>query len=168
MKTIIHKINQLLSGFCGWLMVAMMVLLVIDIISRTMGRPVQGIAELSVFVMMVVIYLGMARCEENREHVRLEIVINALPTPARKFMVLFFHLLASATVGIILYAVAQNAFSSYRTNEALEGTVELRIWPIKFIMVIGLVFFFIQTLINTVDAARSFRKPQTDHPEGAK
>ena len=67
MKRVVHKINQILSGFCGWLMLAMMILLVIDIVSRTMRKPIQGMAELSVFVMMVVIYLGLARCEENKD-----------------------------------------------------------------------------------------------------
>jgi TRAP-type C4-dicarboxylate transport system permease small subunit len=165
MRTLIHKINQILSGFCGWLMVAMMILLVIDIISRTIRRPVQGMAELSVFVMMIVIYLGMARCEENKEHVSLEIIINTLPPFLKRVMGLFFYLLACLTVSLLLYAVAQNALVSYRSHEAIEGTVELRIWPVKFIMVIGLIFFWIQTLINTVDAAKKLKYRKTETPE---
>ena len=52
MRTVFHKINQGLSGFCGWLMLVMMALLVLDIITRTVSQPIQGMAELSVFVMM--------------------------------------------------------------------------------------------------------------------
>ena len=79
MRTLFHTINQALSGFCGWLMLIMMFLLVVDIVSRTFHQPIYGLAEGSVFVMMITIYLGMARCEENREHVRLELLLEKLP-----------------------------------------------------------------------------------------
>ena len=46
-------------------------------------------AELSVFVMMITIYLGMARCEENKEHVALEIVLNYLPPSRRSVLQIF-------------------------------------------------------------------------------
>lgn len=161
MRSFFHKINQVLSGFCGWLMLAMMTLLVIDIIARTAGKPIQGMAELSVFVMMVVIYLGMARCEENREHVNLEIILNALPPFLRRVMELFFYLLAFVTVSLLFYTVTLNAWSAFQRNEAIEGTVEMPIWPVKFIMVIGLAFFWIQILINTVDAAKKIRGGKT-------
>ncbi len=161
MKTIFHKINQILSGFCGWLMLAMMVLLVIDIVSRTMRKPIQGMAELSVFVMMVVIYLGMARCEENKEHVNLEIIINAVSPVMRRFMKLVYSLLAFVTVSLLYYSVTVNAWSSFQRNEAIEGTVEMPIWPVKFLMVIGLTFFWIQVLINALDAMKKIKNSKT-------
>jgi len=162
MRTVIHKVNQFLSGFCGWLMLAMMILLVVDILGRTFKRPIQGMAELSVFVMMIVIYLGLARCEEHREHVNLEVVRNALPRRARQITELIAYVLALLTVGLLLYAVCQNALASFQKKEALEGTVELCIWPVKFVMVIGLFFFFIQTFINTLDVARKRDKSNGD------
>ena len=158
MKSFFQKINQLLSGFCGWLMLGMMLLLVVDIVGRSLNRPIQGMAELSVFVMMTVIYLGLARCEQHKEHVGLELVVNALPPGARRVMGVFTHLLAAATVGLLLHAVLQNALASFRNNEAIEGTVELRIWPVKFLMVAGLVFFLLQVVMNLRDAARPPRE----------
>lgn len=154
MKNVFHKINQILSGFCGWLMLSMMTLLVIDIIARTMRKPIQGMAELSVFVMMVVIYLGLARCEEHKEHVSLELVVKALPRSIQGVMRVISHLMALGIVGLFLYSVLMNAINSYVRNEAIEGTVEMHIWPVKFVMVIGLIFFFVQTLINTIEAVK--------------
>ncbi len=37
MKHFFHQVNQIFSGFCGWLMLAMMILLMIDTISRTVA-----------------------------------------------------------------------------------------------------------------------------------
>jgi TRAP-type C4-dicarboxylate transport system permease small subunit len=151
MRRFFQKTNQLLSGFCGWLMIGMMLLLVADIIGRSISRPLQGMAELSVFVMMIVIYLGLARCEQHREHVGLELVVNALPLKARTVATITTHLIAVCTVGLLFYAVFQNAVSSYLNNESIHGTTELHIWPVKFFMVAGLFFFLIQTILNLIE-----------------
>jgi len=139
-------------------MLAMMILLVIDIITRSIARPIQGMAELSVFVMMIAIYLGMARCEENKEHVALEFVLNYLPPAKRRKAFYVTSLLAVVSAGILLYAVLLNAVNSFRTNESLEGTVELAIWPVKFLMVLGLIFFWIQTIFHSVEEAKKLNK----------
>jgi len=154
MRKITHKINQVLAGSCGWLMLAMMLLLVLDVVTRLVGRPMQGMAELSVFVMMIVIYLGLARCEERKEHVGLELLRNFLPPSKRPALDWINALLALVTVVIFSYAIIDNAISSFQRNESLEGTVELPIWPTKFIIVLGIVFYVIQTFLNWVDATR--------------
>ena len=154
MKNVIHKANQVLAGFCGWLMVTMMILLVMDVVSRVIGRPLQGMAEMSVFVMMVVIYLGLARCEEHKEHVSLELLGNALPPRRKKILDAVNRLLAVLTVAIFAYTIIQNAIFSFVNNESLEGTVELRIWPTKFIIAGGVLFFLLQTVMNFADALR--------------
>ncbi|NWF54500.1 MAG: TRAP transporter small permease [Syntrophaceae bacterium] len=154
MKKFTHKVNQVLAGFCGWLMLAMMLLLVLDVVTRFIGQPMQGMAELSVFVMMVVIYLGLARCEERREHVGLELLRNFLPKRKRKRLDWINALLAVVTVGIFSYAIIDNAIFSFTRNESLEGTVDLPIWPTKFIIVVGIVFYMIQTFLNWLDATK--------------
>ena len=154
MRNVLHRVNQWLSGFCGWLLLAMMLLLTADIVGRTIGRPLQGMSELSVFVMMVVIYLGLARCEEHMEHVNLEFAKNFLPPKPRRATELSAAVLALVTSVILLIAVAVNAWAAYTTNESLEGTVELFTWPVKFIMVIGLVFYVLQTFTNVREMVR--------------
>jgi TRAP-type C4-dicarboxylate transport system permease small subunit len=155
MKLFFQKTNQFLSGFCGWLMIGMMMLLVADIIARALNKPLQGMAELSVFVMMIVIYFGLARCEQHREHVGLELFVNALPDKIKRVAIVVTHLTAVLTVGLLLYAVSLNALSSFQKNESIGGTTELHIWPVKFLMVIGLFFFLIQTITNLLEVLKN-------------
>jgi len=154
MASLIAKLNQYLAAFCGWLMLGMMLLLVADIISRGVGKPLQGMAELSVFVMIIVIYLGLARCEQFREHVNLELVSNMLPPKGRHLFAVIAQLLAVVTVAILLYAVFQNTLDSFANNESIEGTMELRIWPVKALMVVGLVAFLLQAGSHLVHVIR--------------
>ncbi len=141
-------------------MIGMMVLLIADIITRSINKPLQGMAELSVFVMMIVIYFGLARCEQHREHVGLELVVNALPARLKKAVGVITHLLAVFTVGLLFFAVSQNALVSFQKNESIGGTTELHLWPVKFLMVVGLFFFLIQTIANLAEAIKKGRKSE--------
>lgn len=148
MRVLVHRINQFLSGLAGWLMVVMMSLLVTDVVFRSFGRPLLLMAELSVFVMMIVIYLGFSRCEEQREHVRLEFVVKALP-PRHKPKVLFLaNLLAVLVIALLFYAVTRSAWSTFQTGSAIAGAVDIPIWPTQFIMVIGMGVFLLQSIVN--------------------
>ena len=148
MRAWIHGINQLLSGLAGWLMFVMMMLLVSDVVFRAFGQPLLLMAELSVFVMMIVVYLGFARCEQHHEHVRLEFVVNALPDPVRSRARFVANLLAVVVIALLLYAVTRSAWSTFVTGSAIAGTVDIPVWPTQFIMVVGTAVFLLQGLVN--------------------
>ena len=149
MRTVFHKINQALSAFCGWLMLIMMFLLVVDIVSRTFHQPIYGLAEGSVFVMMITIYLGMARCEENREHVRLELFLDALPPRVRRPFESGVFGVELLTILIFFYAVALDFLKAYQTGESvLGGTMEFYLWPIKVFTVVGLAFYLVELVFK--------------------
>jgi len=154
MKHIIHKVNRLLAELCGWFLMVIAGLLTIDLMTRGIGKPIQGLCVLAVFVMMIVIYLGQARCEEQHGHPRIEAIIRRLSPRWHNMVNLFCYFIELLTVAIVVYAVTQNALLAYRTKEAVSGTKPLLIWPVKFIIVIGLVFFWIQILLNSVEEFR--------------
>ena len=141
MKLWVHRANQVTSAMGGWLMLAMVLLLVADVAFRSFGRPSLLMAELSVVVMMIVIYLGFSRCEEQHAHVRLEFLVNALQPDTRARLRKLVDLLAVCVVALLLVAVARNAWSSWRTGSAIAGTVDIPIWPTMMVMVFGMVVF---------------------------
>lgn len=148
MQRLVSAANSALSAFSGWLMLLMMLILVADFVARLFGFPLQDMAQISVFVMMIVIYLGFSGCEENREHVALEFVTNALPDRLRRKVLIFAQCLAVIAVAILLYAVTVNALKAYRTNEAIAGAMQIPTWPTKFLMVLGMVVFLLQAILN--------------------
>ena len=148
MKQWVHRANQWLSGLAGWLMFAMMMLLVTDVVFRSFGSPLLLMAELSVFVMMIVIYLGFSRCEEEHEHVRLSFVVNALPERVRPRVNAVANFVAVVVIALLLFAVSRDAWSSFITGSAIEGMTDIPIWPTKFIMVVGMVIFLLQGIVN--------------------
>lgn len=148
MQRTVSRINDLLSAITGWLMLAMMAILLIDIVWRTFFKPLQGMAEYSVFVMMIVIYLGFSRCEEHGDHVHLEFLVEMMGGYLRAAVVVVARILAAVTVAALCYAVITDAWTSYLNNDSLEGMISLPIWPTKFVMVVGMVVFLAQTVLN--------------------
>lgn len=150
MQRVLSRINDGLAAIAGWLMFVLMAILVADILWRSFGQPLLGMAEASVFVMMIVIYLGFARCEEHEEHVRLEFLLRLARGRVRRAMVLATRVLALVTTALFIYAVTTDAWAAYLSNDSIEGMVNLPIWPTKFVMVVGGVIFLAQVALNLV------------------
>lgn len=155
MKHFFHRMNQYLATLCGWLLVVTCMLLFIDLVSRGIGLPIQGLAVLSVFVMITVIYLGMARCEEEDENVRVELVLDRLPGKTRKYTFLFTDVVQIVVIGLFIKEMINNTYISITTYEAEAGTVQFPIGPVKVLMVIGLIFYWIQIMIKFIDRLKT-------------
>jgi len=148
MKYFIKNINKILAELCGWLLIAMVIFIMIDIISRLIKKPIHGVAEIAVFVMIIAVYLGLSNCEENDEHIKVELVVPRIKGKYSQFIKLIQFLIEISITFIVLISVWKNFIMSYKTQESVTGTTPLPIWPVKFIMVIGLLFFFFQIGIN--------------------
>ena len=53
------------------MMGVVMFLLLADVLFRTFAKPIMGVAELAMFVMIGTVYAGLANCEMEFGHVRV-------------------------------------------------------------------------------------------------
>ncbi len=157
MKRILTRINNWFAELSGWLVSAIMILLIIDFVSRGMSKPVRGVAELAVFSMIAVVYLGLAHCEEVKGHVKVEFVVAKLPPKLQVVISLMCHLISAAIIVLVIYAVGDNAYWAYIDSEAVAGPTPLLTFPVKFIMTITLVFYLLQIIINMADEFKKLK-----------
>jgi len=152
-----QNVNEFLAELCGWLLIVMAALLIMDLFFRSIQKPIQGLAVLSVFTMMIVIYLGLAHCEELDEHIKVSAFTHELPLKYQHIISIFNYILQGLIFGIALYSFGKNAVYSYLKDEAVSGTVPFLLWPVKFVIVIGLLFYWIQILINLIKKYQDLR-----------
>jgi TRAP-type mannitol/chloroaromatic compound transport system permease small subunit len=145
---IIHRINNALAELSGWLVTAIMTMLIFDILSRLSGGAVQGVSEFAVFALVATVYLGLSHCEEKESHLRVEFFSNRLKGRAKKVSDTFDLGLATAFISVALYASWRSALFSMQTGESVPGTIPLPIYPVKFIIFAGLLFYLAQLAIN--------------------
>jgi TRAP-type mannitol/chloroaromatic compound transport system permease small subunit len=66
-------------------------------------------------------------------------LLHWLPWKYRKGLLLIINIVQTLVVGIFLFEMVRNTLVAYRTQEAVAGTVQLPIWPIKILIVIEVV-----------------------------
>lgn len=153
--------TNILAELCGWLLLLVMGLIIVDLVSRAASEPIYGVSESAMFVMIAIVYLGLPYAEKIEAHVRVELLLDALPPRVTAVVDLVMYVLVAATMLVVLYAVTLNAGISYQGRQAIAGPTPLLIWPVKFIMVAALALFVVRIAINLVQRIIRIVSPGT-------
>ncbi len=148
MGELLKKMNQFAAVLCGYLLALLMVMLLLDIIFRTAGHPIIGVGELSMFVMLTTVYLGMGDCERTGDHVKVDFLTERMSPRIKKFFGIFTGLLCAFMLILCTYAMVINTLDSYEGDEAIAGLIAFPVWPVKFIMTVGITLYTLQNLYN--------------------
>jgi len=158
MKHFIHKVNRILAELSGISLGLIMILTLIDIVGRTFSKTVFGAAEMSVFSMILSVYLGFSYCEEKKRHIRVEVLLNFVSPKYKKIFNVVSYLFVFGIWLVIVLAIGKYALSAYKNNEAVAGSTPLVIYPIIIVMLIASLFYWIQIGINLKDKFKELFK----------
>ena len=150
MKSILSRINHFVATLGGLLMSIVVVLFLANIISREINRPIQGLLQLAVFATIIVVYMGLAYCEEKDEHIKIEIVASRVSPLIKGNMKIIVKIIEISILSICVYAVSLDAYSAYITKASITGTVPMILWPVKLMILAGLFLFWFQILLNLI------------------
>jgi TRAP-type C4-dicarboxylate transport system permease small subunit len=148
MKKIMTKINGFSAELSGWLLTVIMLLLVLNLVTRLFGVDVEALLQLTTFVFLAVIYLGLGHSEEHDDHIKVNVIIDNVPKKIRKILNVFNYILA-VVVGVILtYAAGDAANEAFISKESIPGINPLPTFPVKVVIFFGLLFFSLQVMIR--------------------
>jgi len=136
------------------MLIVMIVFLCTDIISREIKDPIEGPAELAVFVMLSAIYLGLSHCEQMDRHIKVTALLERMPAFAQKIIRVINYSLITPIAVILLWSSLSNLIYTYQNNVALSGTITLVLWPVRLVMLIGIFFYLIQVILNYFDSVK--------------
>jgi TRAP-type mannitol/chloroaromatic compound transport system permease small subunit len=153
---VIRAIDRLTSVFAVFA-AAGVVLLVLNILIDVVGRklfnsPAPGTIEHTAYWWMPMLaLLAFAYTEKRQEHIKVTILLDALPLRMRQIIEGFFCLGATLLLVAVAYYTWQDALRSYGFKEVTASSPPVAIWPFKFVAVAGMAMIALQT------AATSFR-----------
>ncbi len=153
-QQVLRFINRICAEVCGWMLSVVMILLVVDVVCRTFATPVMGVAELAMFVMIGTVYAGLGNCEMLHNHVRVESLVERLPARMQKVVMILTYIVAILTIGVTTYAMCDNAWSSFVDKESIAGAVAYVLYPVKFVMAIGMIVYTLQLVVNLFEEIR--------------
>ena len=162
MKTIwrvIHPVSRLLNyGGAGFLFILMLLVMVHVIGRYLLGLPVPGSVELIEFLMVLIVFLGLAECAIQHGNVSVDLIVDQLPRKARAVTDTVTGLLNIGIVSLITWQSAIQVKILWESGHA-SGVLHIPHWPFAIVMVLGWAAFDLVLVIDFLDyLGRVFKK----------
>lgn len=161
----IRDSNGFFAGFCT---VVIMAFVVIDVTGRNFGNPIYWLTEASLLLFVWLVYLGMARTQFLRGHVRVEFLLSRLSPRAGIISEAISWFLSLVFCLIVLIAGIVMAISSVKMLEGSYGVIHFPIWPGRIGLVFGLLLLCIQLTIDFVGELAKLRSSGMKMPSAKK
>lgn len=97
-------------------LMAEVVIILIDVIGRALGRPLFGSQDLITMTMVFVVFGGMAVCDRVGGHIAIDVFERMLPARFNRFVDVASALLGSAIFAMIAWTVIDSAKLSVMLN----------------------------------------------------
>jgi TRAP-type C4-dicarboxylate transport system permease small subunit len=130
---------------------AMMVLVVANIGGRYLfNHPVTGSLEFTESLLVVIIFLSLALTQYDGGHIRVTLLMRRFPKSAARALTVIAMLAGAAFFFWCAYAAWRFAAQSYSFNEYEWGTVAFPLYPVKFVVFIGILMLAIQFMLDAI------------------
>ena len=146
---VIRAIDRL-SGAVAYLAAAAIVFLVISVFIDVIGRkffntPFTGTLEMTAnWWMPTLTLLAFAFTEQMQEHIKVTILLDALPLRMRQLIEGWFSLVAMLLMIALAWFALQDALKSAAYGQTTASTPPIVIWPFKFVAVAGVTLLALQ------------------------
>lgn len=120
------------------IVVFMMLLTTGDVVLRYgFNRPIQDSFELSQFMLVAIVFLGIPYLQSIRGHVSIEFATARLSPNTREILKIFGHVIGLFAFAIVTWRSGYYAWQAWETNDYTMGIMQYPLWPAKSIVPLG-------------------------------
>lgn len=114
---ILLPVTRILNGVGSGMLMAMVLLMAVNVILRyVLGRPIKGAVELEEFMMVIVVFLGLAYTAVQKNHVRIDFIVSRFSQPAQAVINCITSLLALGLCSFMVWRCAVWAYNNWVHN----------------------------------------------------
>ncbi len=174
----LHSVGKLLNRTLGWavntsafgaasIVVILMAMVVADIFGRkVLNKPVPMSYEVGAFMLVFIVFMGLAYSQRQKAHIRVEILTLRMPPKIRAVMDLFAYTLGIGIYGLIFYETFKWSYHSFEIGEYVAGLINIPKWPSQFAVAFGAILISLQFISDwvyrAVDLVILLRQPSDD------
>lgn len=131
------------------------VLLVLNVVIDVVGRlifhaPFPGTIEYTTYWWMPMLALfAFAYTEKRQEHIKVTILLDALPLRFRQIVEGVFGLIATGLIVALTYYSWESAMRAYAFQEITASSPPVAVWPFRFVAVIAMGMLALQSAATT-------------------
>ena len=127
------KINTVGMG----VLVVMMLLTTTDVFLRYLfNRPIKGAYELTEFMMIILVFFGLAHTASVKRHIALDVVASRLPQQARMVMGDITYFLSLALSSMMTWRSIVQAKVLWSANQT-SGSLYIPVFPFMLVVAVG-------------------------------
>lgn len=143
-----------LARFTGILIIALMIGVVADAMLRGMaGVAIWGVLEISVLLLLALIFFGLPSTLALRENFRVSIIADAFPKWLGTPIAWTLLALQFAVIAMLAWFTWRSAIYSFTREEVAIGMVEIPLWPSRTLVALGFSILVIQTIVLALEFA---------------
>ncbi|MEL6572110.1 MAG: TRAP transporter small permease subunit [Pseudomonadota bacterium] len=127
-----------LSGVCAALcLIAILGLIVLQMLARWTGEVFPGAPNYAGYAMAAASFFAFANALGRGAHIRVSILLNAVPAKIKFVMELWCFVIGSAIAAYFTYYAYEFVYFSWRFNEVSQGQDAIHLWIPQSVMIIG-------------------------------
>lgn len=165
MRRFLDKLYLVSGGVAAVFTVGVLVAVVMSIVTRQLGIHIGGLDAYAGYSMAAAGFLAMAHTFKSGEHIRVTLLLAALPAKGRFRLDLFALLIACAITANLCWFSGKLVLDSFAYNDISTSNDATPLWIPQIAMAIGNLIFFIAVLDETVRRMRGI--PEETHSEEA-
>ncbi|WP_162321111.1 TRAP transporter small permease [Nesterenkonia haasae] len=155
MERVIIGVSRVMGVIAASAIVVLMLAIVADVVTRFLtGSSLPAMVELSESALIVSIFFGLAWAGTSGAHVSVTLFTDRLGKGVNRFLGVVVWGLSGGLAAWLTYATTLRAISATERNEIRMGLVQWPMWPLRWVVAVGLAVFFLVCVINLVRVLR--------------
>ncbi len=125
------KFAKIINILGGAILVLMMLLTVVDVVLRYMGKPITGTYELMAFAGALVIGFAIAQASIEDAHVSVDLVTEKVSAARKMVLLVFTKIVGLALFALVSWALFLKGHDLYATGE-VSLTLRVPYYPVAY------------------------------------
>jgi TRAP-type C4-dicarboxylate transport system permease small subunit len=118
-------------------LVAILLLIVVQMVARWTGEVFPGAASYAGYAMAAASFLAFANALNHGAHIRVSVLLNALPAGPKRLLEIWCFGLAAAIAWYFTYYAYWFVYWSWKFNEVSQSQDATSLWIPQSVMVVG-------------------------------
>ncbi len=149
----VNALNTWVGEKAMWLFIPFTLLVVIDVFQRRVLNHPWYYIDITVQVMSALVVLGAGYCLLYDGHTGMDILVMRFSEKTQRIIKMVLFVFFVACLGPLVWGVAVDTWSSILTQEAQTTALGLPIYPLKILVFIGVLLFFLQGIAKFIEDA---------------
>lgn len=159
MRRFLDRLYVVSGGLAAIFTVGVLVAVTLSIATRQLGVHIAGLDAYAGYSMAAAGFLALAHTFKSNEHIRVTLLLSALPAKGRIRLDIFALLVACLIVGNLCWFSGKLALDSYAYNDISTGDDATPLWIPQLAMFAGTLIFFIAVVDETIRRCKGLPEP---------